>query len=94
MSDAPQAARPALVVADGPFAEVAWEHGIEVVALAGLDRPALAVAARRDGRALIVPMRTDRPARAYSPIEELIAVSSVRPDARSDPFESGFGDEL
>jgi hypothetical protein len=86
--------RPALVVADGPFAEVAWESGVEVIALAGLDRPGLAVAGAREGRALVVPMRTDRPARAYAPIEELIAVSPVRPDARSDPFESGFGDEL
>jgi hypothetical protein len=86
--------RPALVVADGPFAEVAWESGIEVVALAGLDRPGLAVAAAREGRALVVPMRTDRPARGYAAIEEQIAVTSVRPDARSEPFESGFGDEL
>ena len=30
--------RPALVVADGPYAEVAAEAGIEVVAFAGLDR--------------------------------------------------------
>jgi hypothetical protein len=67
--------RPALVVADGPFAEVAWEGGIEVVAMAGLDRPALAVAVAdaRDGRGLVVPLRTDRPARAYAVIEEVIA---------------------
>jgi hypothetical protein len=63
--------RPALVVADGPFAEVAWEAGIEVVAFAGLDRGALAIAAARGDRCTLVPMRTDRPPRAYSPIADL-----------------------
>jgi len=64
--------RPALVIADGPFAEVAWEDGIEVVALTGLDRPGLAVAAARAGRCTVVPMRTDRPPRGYAVIEQLI----------------------
>jgi hypothetical protein len=72
--------RPALVVADGPFVEVAWEGGIEVVALAGLDRPALALAANRDGRDVVVPVRTDRPARAYRVLEDLITGRSVIPD--------------
>jgi hypothetical protein len=72
--------RPALVVADGSFAEVAWEAGIEVVALAGLDRPALAVAANRDGRDIVVPLRTDRPTRAYGVIEDLVAGRSPVPD--------------
>ncbi len=53
--------RPALVIADGPFAEVAWESGIEVVAFAGLDRLGLAVAAARGGAGIVVPMRTDLP---------------------------------
>jgi hypothetical protein len=65
--------RPTLVIADGPFADVAVERGIEVVALAGLDRPALAVAATRGGRGIVVPMHTDRPARAYRVLEDLIA---------------------
>jgi hypothetical protein len=60
--------RPTLVVADGPFAEVAWETGLEVIALAGLDRPALAVAAVRGTRCTLVPLRTDRAPLAYEPL--------------------------
>ncbi len=73
--------RPALVVADGPFAEVAWEAGIDVVALTGLDRPALAAAAKRDGHDIVVPLRTDRPTRAYAVIEDLVAGRSVLPES-------------
>jgi len=58
--------RPALVVGDGAFAEVAWEAGVEVVVLAGLDRSALAVAAARRERCTLVPLRTDRAPRAYA----------------------------
>jgi Phosphatase len=65
--------RPSLVIADGPFAEVAWESGAEVVAFAGLDRPGLAVAAALGGRCTFVPMRTDCPTRDYRVIEDLIA---------------------
>jgi hypothetical protein len=72
--------RPSLVVADGSFAEVAWEAGIDVVAITGLDRPALAVVANRDGRDIVVPLRTDRPARAYAVIEDLLAGRSPVPD--------------
>jgi len=61
-------ARPALVVADGPFAEAAWEAGIDVVAFAGLDRPGLAIPACRRDRATVVPLRTDRPPLAYRPL--------------------------
>jgi hypothetical protein len=86
--------RPALVVADGPFAEVAWDSGVEVVALAGLDRPALAVASAREGRGLVVPLRTDRPARAYAPIEELIEDGPSPPEAVSDPMPPGSDDEV
>jgi hypothetical protein len=60
--------RPALVIGDGPFAEVAWEAGIEVVALAGLDRGALAVAAARGERCTLIPLRTDRAPRAYATV--------------------------
>ncbi len=73
--------RPSLVIADGPYAEVAWERGIEVVAFAGLDRPGLALAAAVDGRCTLVPMRTDRPARGYQVLEDLIAL----PDADAGP---------
>ena len=87
--------RPALVVADGPFAEVAWESGIEVVALAGLDRPALAVAAARGGRCTLVPMRTDRPARSYRPVEALvdageIALETTPETTRERPADNGM----
>ncbi len=70
--------RPALVVADGPFAEVAWEAGIEVVALGGLDRAGLAIAAARADRCTFVPLRTDRAPRAYAPV-----VARVAPGNRS-----------
>jgi hypothetical protein len=76
--------RPALVIADGPFAEVAWESGIEVIGLAGLDRLSLAVAvatARRD-TGMVVPMRTDRPARSYRVLEDLVDAIGTDPKAR------------
>src|SRR5260370_1062605 len=57
--------RPSLVVADGPFAEVAWERGIEVVAFASLDRPGLALASAVFGPCYLLPMRTERPAPRY-----------------------------
>jgi hypothetical protein len=60
--------RPQLVVADGPFAEVAWEAGIEVVVFAGLDHCPLTVAAARGRRCSLVPMRVDRPPAAYQPV--------------------------
>lgn len=60
--------RPNLVVADGPFAEAAWEAGIEVIAFAGLDRPGLAIPAHRGSRATVIPLRTDRPPMAYGPL--------------------------
>jgi hypothetical protein len=79
-------ARPRLVVADGPFAEVAWEAGIEVVTFAGLDRCALVVAAARGDRCTMVPVRTDRPPVAYRALIDAIV------EARSLPVEaSGYG---
>jgi hypothetical protein len=71
--------RPALVVADGPFAEVAWDAGIEVVVAGGLDRAALAVAAARRQRCTFLPMRVDRPPAAYAPIVDVVT------DARQSP---------
>jgi hypothetical protein len=64
--------RPALVVADGAFAEAAWEAGVEVVALAGLDRCALALAAHAGDRATLLPLRTDRPSVSYRPLLEVL----------------------
>ena len=86
--------RPSLVVADGPFAEVAWESGGEVVALTGLDRPGLAIAAARGGRGTIVPMHTDRPARSYAVIEEIIAAVGGEPEADVTPSPSSSDTEL
>ncbi len=77
--------RPALVIADGPFAEVAWESGVEVVAFAGLDRPGLAVAAALGGRCTFVPMRTDCPARGYRAIEDLITGSEAGSESLPPP---------
>jgi hypothetical protein len=62
--------RPALVVADGPYAEVAADAGIEVIAFAGLDRCSLAVATEKFRRCLVVPMWTDRAPREYRPLLE------------------------
>jgi Phosphatase len=89
--------RPALVVADGAFAEIAWDAGIEVVAMAGLDRPALAVAAARHGRGLVVPMHTDRPAQAYRPLEALVAGTGARsagPGGADPRPDCGSGSDL
>jgi hypothetical protein len=73
--------RPALVVGDGPFAEVAWEAGAEVVALAGLDRGGLAVASARGERCTLVPLRTDRAPRAYSSLISGLEARPARPSA-------------
>ena len=84
--------RPALVIADGPFAEVAWESGVEVVAFAGLDRLGLAVAtatARRE-TGVVVPMCTDRAARAYRALEELVAGGGTDPKPRAPDRETGL----
>jgi hypothetical protein len=84
--------RPALVVADGPFAEVAWESGVDVVAFAGLDRLGLAVAAATARRetGIVVPMRTDRAARAYRVLEELVAGDGADPTPGSPDRETGL----
>jgi Phosphatase len=72
--------RPSLVVADGVFAEAAWEAGIDVVVLGGLDRPALAIAAARGDRCTFVPARTDRPPRAYGPVVDRLQAAD-RPNS-------------
>jgi hypothetical protein len=74
--------RPALVVADGAFAEAAWEAGIEVVAFAGLERCAFAIAAHAGDRATLVPARTDRPARGYQPIADAVRSGFAAPTTR------------
>jgi hypothetical protein len=62
--------RPALVIADGPYAEVAVDAGIEVIALAGLEHCSLAVGSGKNRRCLVVPMWTDRAPGAYRPLLE------------------------
>jgi hypothetical protein len=70
--------RPALVVADGPYAEVAADAGVEVVAFAGLDHCSIALAAAAVRRCLVVPMWTDRAPGAYRPLLEQ-ALAGGRP---------------
>ena len=62
--------RPALVIADGPYADVAVDAGIEVIAFAGLDQCSLAVASSPARRCLVVPMWTDRAPGDYRPLLE------------------------
>lgn len=64
--------RPMLVVADGPFAEVAWSAGLDVVAFTGLERPALAVASARGEHCTVVPVHPGRSPRAYSLVAALV----------------------
>ena len=60
--------RPAVVVADGWFAESAYTAGSEVVAFGGLERIALAVPAARRARCWVVPVHPGRSPRAYAPL--------------------------
>lgn len=62
--------RPALVIADGPYADVAVDAGIEVIGFAGLDHCSLAVGASPNRRCLVVPMWTDRTPGDYRPLLE------------------------
>jgi len=60
--------RPALVIADGPFADAALDDGIEVIAFAGLEHARLALARPPEHACLVVPMWTDREPNAYRPL--------------------------
>ena len=60
--------RPALVVADGVFAVQAIDAGIPTVALADLDEPRPALAARQERPVLVVPLARHRPPAAYRPL--------------------------
>jgi hypothetical protein len=66
------AGRPALVVADGPFAVAASEARLDVVAFGGLDRVELALPAARAQGCIVVPVHGGRPARAYAPLVGLL----------------------
>jgi Phosphatase len=71
--------RPALVIADGPYADAALDAGVEVIALAGLDHCSLAVARKRGQSCLVVPMWTDRPPGAYRPLLETALTAAISP---------------
>jgi len=64
--------RPALVVADGVFAEHAIAAGLPTVAFADLDAPAPALAAHRGRPVVVVPVALRRPPAAYAPIARLL----------------------
>jgi len=81
--------RPALVIADGPFADVALDAGIEVIAPAGLDHCALAVARRKDRSCLVIPMWTDRAPGAYRPLLEAALDAALVPDVASNGSDRG-----
>jgi hypothetical protein len=72
-------ARPALVIADGPFADAALDAGIEAIAPAGLDHCSLAVGRSRDRACLVIPMWTDRAPGAYRPLLEASLPETVGP---------------
>ena len=71
--------RPALVVADGPYADVAVDAGIEVIAPAGLDHCSLAIGPNRDRKCLVVPMWTDQAPAAYRPLLETALTAAIAP---------------
>jgi len=87
--------RPDLVVADRGFAGAAVRAGIETIAWADLDAPALSVAAARGRPILVVPVAEQRPASAY---DAVIRILDEPPEDADDPGASrgtgsggGFG---
>jgi len=70
--------RPDLVIADRGFAGAALRAGVEVVAWADLDAPALSLAAARGRSVVLVPLDEQRPATAYDAVIAVLA--EHRPD--------------
>ncbi|MFA5882398.1 MAG: phosphatase [Acidimicrobiia bacterium] len=64
--------RPDLVVADRGFAGAAVRAGVETIAWADLDAPALSVAAARGRPILVVPLDEQRPASAYDAVIRIL----------------------
>lgn len=64
--------RPDLVVADRGFAGTALRAGLEVIAWADLDAPALSLAAARGQPVLVVPLDEQRVPAAYEPLVRLL----------------------
>jgi Phosphatase len=83
--------RPAIVIADGPYADAAIDAGIEVIALAGLDHCSLAVARKRGHSCLVVPMWTDRPPGAYRPLLEAALGAAIVPPAPNGSSDHSNG---
>ena len=83
--------RPALVIADGPYADAALDAGVEVIALAGLDHCSLAVARQRGRSCLVVPMWTDRPPGAYRPLLETALGAAIAPAAANGSSDHSNG---
>jgi hypothetical protein len=67
--------RPDLVVADRAYAGSALRAGCDVVAWVDLDAPALALAAARGRRILVVPLDERRPAAAYEVVEDALGLA-------------------
>ncbi|MFM8303445.1 MAG: phosphatase [Actinomycetota bacterium] len=74
--------RPDLVAADRCFAGAALRAGVETIAWADLDAPALALAAARGRPVLVVPVDEQRPAPAY---DAVIAVLEGPPGPPGPP---------
>jgi hypothetical protein len=81
--------RPALVIADGPYADAALDAGIDVIALGGLEHCSLAVGRKRGRDCLVVPLWTDRAPGAYRPLIEAALAAAVEPP---DLNPNGNGD--
>jgi hypothetical protein len=62
-------------VADRGFAGAALRAGVEVIAWADLDAPALALAAARGRSVVVVPLDEQRPAPAYDAVAEVLAAA-------------------
>ena len=81
-------ARPALVIADGPYADAALDAGLDVIAFGGLEHCSLAVGRRRGQRCLVVPLWTDREPAAYRPLIEAALAAALEPPDMHDPSAS------
>ena len=77
--------RPGLVVADHAFAGLAAQAGLDTWALADLDAPALAVAARRDAPLRVVPVEDRCPPQAFDPLVDAALQQAQGPQPASGP---------
>jgi hypothetical protein len=80
--------RPALAVADGPYADAALEAGLDVIAFGGLEHCSLAIGRRRAPRSLVVPLWPDRAPGAYRPLIEAALAAAIEPPDLSGPSQA------